>query len=230
MVVYSLYATLDVGIALEFDFNVYHEKLLQPGETTNDVMNFVGPGPDASRSYLLHIHVGYINDAGKDITTDYTRQITINPPASETATYEISEEQAIAIASQYFPVEVILQSKITVNRLTSRDYDIWQVSFDGFNTTREELILSGWDADTLPTIIPQFHVATINVDADSGVVLLKVAGDIRLGPRPAVNYFGRPFPWYFWPVIAIVSLVLVAVIIYLFARLLSISRAKNQAR
>ena len=94
----------------------------------------------------------------------------------------VSREQAIAIAAQYFPPAVILESQITVQLwpdVGTYHINEWLISFDNFTTTRAELITLGWPSTSLPEF-DEYHVANINIDAETGEVILKAVSDIRL--------------------------------------------------
>jgi hypothetical protein len=112
-------------------------------------------------------------------------------PVSSSQNYSpaISKEQAIAIASPYLPVKIILQSKITV-QLEFNQFStyVWQVSFEGFSATQEELTTAGWESSHY-TVFPDYpgslyHFAYFNIDADTGKLLIKEVNVVSGGPGP----------------------------------------------
>ena len=118
-----------------------------------------------------------------------TETITTTIP-TQTIMTAISREQAIALAAVEFPSSVILQSKITVQLLTSvnsgPDY-LWDVSFDDFTITRDALIAFGWsvsDSHTSLLNYSEYHVADVNIDSQTGVIVWKGANAWRLYPPP----------------------------------------------
>lgn len=104
----------------------------------------------------------------------------------------ISKEQAIAIASPYLPTNIILQSKITVQmEFNQFSTHVWQVSFEGFSATQDELIAAGWEASNY-TIFPDYpgslyHFAYFNIGADTGKLLIKEVNVVPDSPNPATT-------------------------------------------
>jgi hypothetical protein len=152
--------------------------------------------------------------------------------AINTSTWPISEEQAVEIASGCMPPCALLNSDITVKYgLRINSHYIWQVSFDGFSATRDDFIAFGWveDDNTLLPDFPEYHVATINVDSETGSILLKSVSIVRLGPIPNVTkiieapFFSSPY----WRILGGVGLFFVVVIGYLAVRMWFMNRAER---
>jgi hypothetical protein len=116
-------------------------------------------------------------------TTSATSTTTTTTPYTA-----ISGEQAIAIAGQVFPAEVLRQAEIQVQlSLNQSDQHYqWDVYFDGFNTTLNALIALNWSSSEISYLVDtsDIHVANVFVDSQSGLIVRKLAGSIRLGPGP----------------------------------------------
>jgi hypothetical protein len=130
-----------------------------------------------------------------EISTGQTAETTSTPTESIETT--VSRDQALAIAAQQLPPNVILQSTIAIQLKPPGKFEshyFWNVAFDGFTITRDELIAFGWRAFTnvsLPNF-PEYHVADINVDAETGIIESKGASIVRLGPMPTEALSEQP--------------------------------------
>jgi hypothetical protein len=89
--VYFLTATLTVGnsytgswpapsVNLQFTFGITRSNLLLPGETTSATLTLIGGAIESGRSYTLYIELGFINELGQALPSNYVKQVQILEP------------------------------------------------------------------------------------------------------------------------------------------------------
>lgn len=100
---------------------------------------------------------------------------------------KINESRAIAIASHYVPIEIVIRSEIISSQSSiSTDRGIindWSIAFNTAHATRAQLEASGWlaGADTIFDGDSPYRMVAIAIDANSGDVLQKTASNAFLG-------------------------------------------------
>ena len=99
-------------------------------------------------------------------------------PPSPTCEPAVSREQAIALAAQNMPANLIAESSISAQLvLNSYSVYVWQVAFEGFSAAEDEIMEAGWEPGNY-TIFPdypgaEYHYAYFNIDAETGKLLIK---------------------------------------------------------
>ena len=113
----------------------------------------------------------------------FSQPATITVTASSiTPTSAVSRDQALAVASQFLPQEVLLQSIVQVSITYIAAGTFWEVDFGNFNTTRQVLIDFGRDTTSIKDVNSQIRWAYFYIDMQTGKVFQKVAGYVILGP------------------------------------------------
>jgi hypothetical protein len=130
-------------------------------------------------------------------TTTATAPVGTPPPVPpvDLSNWKITQDQAIATASQYLPANVTRQATIEAsmeaagNLTTGESNYYWDVDFENISVTQAEL---GWQSDSQTTLNPgpdgTFDQIVIRIDAVTGEVLSKTADvAIYLGPVPTTT-------------------------------------------
>jgi len=175
-------------------------------------------------------------------TTTATTLVFTTPdvPPFDQSNWKITQDQAIAIASQYLPANIASRATIEANMeaagnsTTGESNYYWDVDFEKISVTQAEL---GWQSDSRTNLNPgpdgTFDEITIRIDAVTGEVVSKTADiAIYLGPVPtatpvqleptdftpgsSANAPGIP-AYLFWAVVAVFA-ILIAVIIVMVVR------------
>ena len=177
-------------------FDVSGSNLFQPGETISAGRFTNGAEIEAGQNLPVFISGSFAGGSTFEFSqntkvSNYTTSLASAAPVNSSQTYipVISKEQAIAIASPYLPAKIILQSKVSVQfEFNQFSAQVWQVSFEGFSATQDELTAAGWEASHY-TIFPDYpgslyHFAYFNIAADTGKLLIKEVNVVPGGPGP----------------------------------------------
>jgi len=102
----------------------------------------------------------------------------------------ITEDEAIAIASDLLPPEAVARARVmSLLRQELGAHGTWQVQFLSANVTQEEL---GWQEDARTKFVGSDEVlmnVIISIDAETGEIISRTAGNTVLlgGPIPDVT-------------------------------------------
>jgi hypothetical protein len=116
-------------------------------------------------------------------TSDTTSPSVISAPVIpqfDISNWKITEAQAISIASQYVPAEVMSHAKIVAgmdasgNLKTGENQLYWTVAFMNILITKAWL---GWQADSQTTLSPDdtYNELTVSIDAVTGEYISRMA-------------------------------------------------------
>jgi hypothetical protein len=130
-------------------------------------------------------------------TTTATTLVGTPPsiPPVDLSNWKITQDQAIATASQYLPANVTHQATIEAsmeasgNLKTGESDYYWDIDFENISVTQAEL---GWQSDSQTTLNPgpdgTYNQIVIRINAVSGEIVSKTADvAIYLGPVPTTT-------------------------------------------